>query len=118
MVHIVPNSQGAIYELREDGWQVTLRQIACWIEDGKLVEDIREVKWLTNLSGLRENSTTPGNIYVETSTEPISEDVEHGLWWSTGKVMRDEQGRALYRKLWVDMSSVYQMYDELKERVI
>ena len=116
MVHCIENSQGSIYEMGEDmKIYITLNQIETWVQDGVHMRDVKEVKWETNYSGLRKNSCLPGNIYSHVQIEPLSADVEQGLWWVGDKVMRDDMGRALYRTMWYDMDSKYQLYDPLPE---
>lgn len=109
-VYVIENTHGGIYEATDDPDMliVTLCQREVWFENNTLVEHVKEVPWLTDMSLLYRNCILPGNIYNVYQTDPITEDSEFCLLWSEDKVVRTATGLPVYSYSFYDPDSLYQ----------
>jgi hypothetical protein len=111
-VYIVPNLYGGIYETSDDPnlMRVTLEQRAVWWKGDKLIKEIRQVEYLTDISVYKKGSILPGNILVAYTTEQITDDwEEHLAYDEQGYILKTPDGFPIYTYFYYDALSKYKV---------
>ncbi len=115
-VIVVCNEEGSVYTATEDKdkLMVNLQQKVAWYEGDKIVEQVRETEYLTDIRILKPGLAIPGNIYLGLSLDPIGDYDENLYLDEEGYIVKTPDDRPVYFYYYYSEGQVYQPIGSLK----